>query len=108
MDPFPGVVQIRVTPKTRNPFTIKALSISDVTWNWHVLNHAGFSGGEGGGWSRNRLIPCQLVAMVVAVTPAKDWMVPAPRPQSHQEPAWSVSGSTLTIGSAIEIEWVSR
>ncbi len=35
-----GVVQIRVTPKTRNPFTIKALSISGVTWNWHVLNHA--------------------------------------------------------------------
>jgi hypothetical protein len=34
------VVQIRVTPKTRNPFTIKALSISGVTWNWHVLNHA--------------------------------------------------------------------
>jgi hypothetical protein len=26
-----GVVQIRVTPKTRNPFTIKALSISGVT-----------------------------------------------------------------------------
>jgi len=25
-----GVVQIRVTPKTRNPFTIKALSISGV------------------------------------------------------------------------------
>src|SRR3954469_5529574 len=35
-----GVVQIRVTPKARNPFTIKALSISGVTWNWHVLNHA--------------------------------------------------------------------
>ncbi len=35
-----GVVQIRVTPKTRNPFTIKALSISGVTWNWHVLNLA--------------------------------------------------------------------
>src|SRR3954449_3480130 len=32
--------QIRVTPKTRKPFTIKALSISGVTWNWHVLNHA--------------------------------------------------------------------
>jgi len=30
-----GVVQIRVTPKTRNPFTIKALSISGVTWKWH-------------------------------------------------------------------------
>src|SRR5215211_2817305 len=27
-----GVVQIRVTPKTRNPFTIKALLISGVTW----------------------------------------------------------------------------
>jgi hypothetical protein len=27
---FSGVVQIRVTPKTRNPFTIKALSISGV------------------------------------------------------------------------------
>ena len=26
-----GVVQIRVTPKTRNPLTIKALSISGVT-----------------------------------------------------------------------------
>src|SRR3954465_15386088 len=35
-----GVVQVRVTPKTKNPFTIKALSISGVTWNWHVLNHA--------------------------------------------------------------------
>jgi hypothetical protein len=35
-----GVVQIRVTPKTRNPFTIKALSISGVTWEWHFLNHA--------------------------------------------------------------------
>ncbi|MFL5331739.1 MAG: hypothetical protein ACJ8H8_00830 [Geminicoccaceae bacterium] len=35
-----GVVQIRVTPKTRNPFSIKALWISGVTWNWHVLNHA--------------------------------------------------------------------
>jgi hypothetical protein len=27
-----GVVQIRVTPKMRNPFTIKAISISGVTW----------------------------------------------------------------------------
>jgi hypothetical protein len=35
-----GVVQIRVTPKTRNPFIIKALSISGVTWEWHFLNHA--------------------------------------------------------------------
>ena len=34
------MVQIRVTPKTRNPFTIKALSISGVTWKWHFLNHA--------------------------------------------------------------------
>jgi len=34
------VVQIRVTPKTRNPFTIKALSISGVTWKWHFSNHA--------------------------------------------------------------------
>src|SRR5690349_4579158 len=33
-------VRVRVTPKTRNPFTIKALSISGVTWKWHVLNHA--------------------------------------------------------------------
>jgi hypothetical protein len=39
-DAFSGVVQIRVTPKTRNPFTIKALSISGVTWKWHFLNHA--------------------------------------------------------------------
>ena len=35
-----SVVQIRVTPKARNSFTIKLLSISGVTWNWHVLNHA--------------------------------------------------------------------
>jgi hypothetical protein len=35
-----GVVQVRVTPKTKNPFTIKAISISDVTWKRHVLNHA--------------------------------------------------------------------
>jgi len=35
-----GVVQVRVTPKTRNPFIIKALSISGVTWKWHFLNHA--------------------------------------------------------------------
>jgi len=35
-----GVVQIRVTPQTRNPFTIEALSISGVTWKWHFLNHA--------------------------------------------------------------------
>jgi len=35
-----GVVQIRVTPKTRNPFTISSLSISGVTWEWHFLNHA--------------------------------------------------------------------
>ena len=34
------MVNIRVTPKTKNPFTIKALSISGVTWKWHVLNHA--------------------------------------------------------------------
>ena len=26
-----GVVQVRVTPKTKNPFTIKPLSISGVT-----------------------------------------------------------------------------
>jgi len=37
------VVQIRVTPKTRNPFTIKALLISGVTWKWHFLNHAVFA-----------------------------------------------------------------
>ncbi len=41
LDGLRGVVQIRVTPKTRNPFTIKALSISGVTWEWHFLNHAG-------------------------------------------------------------------
>ncbi len=35
-----GVVQIRVTPKTINLFTIKALSISGVTWKQHFLNHA--------------------------------------------------------------------
>ncbi len=29
--PEPGVVQIRVTPKTRNSFTIRGLSISGVT-----------------------------------------------------------------------------
>src|SRR5438270_13559939 len=29
-----GVVQIRVTPKSRNPFTIRALSISGVTRTW--------------------------------------------------------------------------
>jgi len=34
------VVQLRVTPKTRNPFTTKALSIFGVTWKWHFLNHA--------------------------------------------------------------------
>ncbi len=38
--PDDGVVQVRVTPKTKNPFTIKALSISGVTWKRHVLNHA--------------------------------------------------------------------
>ena len=30
----------QVTPKTRNPFMIMALSISGVTWKWHFLNHA--------------------------------------------------------------------
>jgi len=35
-----GVVQIRVTPKTRNPLTIRALSISGVAWKLHFLNHA--------------------------------------------------------------------
>jgi len=35
-----GVVQIRVTPKRRNPFTVRALSISGVTWKWDLLNHA--------------------------------------------------------------------
>jgi len=34
------VVQIMVTSNTRNPLTIKALSISGVTWKWHFLNHA--------------------------------------------------------------------
>jgi hypothetical protein len=38
------VVQVRVTPKTRNPFTIKALSISAAAWKWHVLNHADYRG----------------------------------------------------------------
>ena len=38
-----GVVQIRVTPKTRNPFTISSLSTSGVTWEWHFLNHASLS-----------------------------------------------------------------
>src|SRR5215208_6038845 len=41
-----GVVQVRVAPKTKNPFSIKALSFSGVTWKWHVLNHA--RGGNGG------------------------------------------------------------
>ena len=36
------MVQIKVTPKTKNPFTIKALPISGVTWKWHFSNHAGF------------------------------------------------------------------
>src|SRR4051812_44018476 len=55
--PSRGVVQVRVTPKTKNPFTIKALSISGVTWKWHVLNHAltGMVGqlivGEDGPWN---------------------------------------------------------
>src|SRR4051794_31006450 len=49
-----GVVQIRVTPKTRNPFTIKALSISGVTWNRHVLNHALFQPGSLPRAQRNR------------------------------------------------------
>jgi len=34
------VVQIRVTLKTGNPFTISALSIFGVTWKWYFLNHA--------------------------------------------------------------------
>ncbi len=33
------MVQIRVTPKTRNLFTIKALLISGVTWKLHFVNH---------------------------------------------------------------------
>ncbi len=37
---YNGVAQVRVTPKTRNPFTIFALSIPGVTWKWHFLNHA--------------------------------------------------------------------
>jgi hypothetical protein len=41
--PLHGVVQIRVTPKTRNPLTISALSISGVTRTWHFLNHADLS-----------------------------------------------------------------
>ena len=44
-----GVVQVRVTPKTKNRFTIKALSISGVAWKRHVLNHAlGRPAQEGG------------------------------------------------------------
>jgi len=35
-----GVVQLRVTRKTRNPLTTKALSIFGVTWKWHFLSHA--------------------------------------------------------------------
>ncbi|MBV9748233.1 MAG: carbohydrate ABC transporter permease [Acetobacteraceae bacterium] len=35
-----GVVQIRVTPKTRNPFVISPLPISSVTRKWHFLNRA--------------------------------------------------------------------
>ena len=35
-----GVVQIRVTPKTRHPFIVKTLSISEVTWKSYLLNHA--------------------------------------------------------------------
>jgi len=34
------VVQIRLAPKTRNPFTIGVLSISGVSWKWRFLNHA--------------------------------------------------------------------
>src|SRR5689334_10220252 len=33
-------LQVRVTPKVKNSFTIRALPISGVTWKWHVLNHA--------------------------------------------------------------------
>jgi len=40
VDQIAGVVQLRVTPKTRNPFTTKTLSIFGVTWKWHFLNHA--------------------------------------------------------------------
>jgi hypothetical protein len=40
LDSKAGVVQVGITPKTKNPLTIKALSISGVTWKWHVLNHA--------------------------------------------------------------------
>jgi hypothetical protein len=36
-----GVVQIRVTPKRRNSFILRVLSISGVTRKWHFLNHAG-------------------------------------------------------------------
>ena len=39
-DGLQGVVQIRVTPKTRNILVIRALQISDVTRKWHFLNHA--------------------------------------------------------------------
>jgi len=35
-----GVVQTRITPKTRNPFTNRALSVSGVTRKLHFLNHA--------------------------------------------------------------------
>jgi hypothetical protein len=35
-----GVVQIRVTLRTRNPFINRALSISGVAWKWQPPNHA--------------------------------------------------------------------
>ena len=34
------MVQIRVTPETRNPVTVRALWMSGVTWKGHLLNHA--------------------------------------------------------------------
>ncbi len=34
------MVRIGGTPKTRNPFLIKVLSVFSVAWKWHFLNHA--------------------------------------------------------------------
>ncbi len=55
-----GVVQIRVIPKTRNPFTIKSLSISGVTWKWHFLNHA-----EAPVLNRGQVVRGHLVAQAI-------------------------------------------
>ena len=51
-DAMIGVVQIRVTPKPRDSSSIRALSISGVTWKWHLLNHA-----HPGSGARSRRLP---------------------------------------------------